>query len=63
MIVAILLAVLMNAFVFVMAFVITSPGPNEVGYLYFIFTIPAGGLLIVAGLIVSLIFYFRRKDT
>lgn len=60
-IISLVLAILIIAFPLFMAFVVGDEGWVEVGGFLEIILIPAGAGLSLAGLIISLVLYFRRR--
>ena len=62
LIVGVVITLLLNAFPWFMAFVIQAPGWAQAGWAYYFFTIPAGVVLLLLGLIISLVLFFRRRN-
>lgn len=61
LIVALVVTFVMNAFPFFMAFVVGDEGWAQAGWAFYFFTIPLGALLLAGGLVISLIYFFRRR--
>ncbi|MCY0967120.1 hypothetical protein [Parathalassolituus penaei] len=59
---ATLLAVLINAFPLLMAFVVQADGWKETGWVMYMLLIPAGLGLMLLGFITSMVMFFRRRN-
>ncbi len=57
------ITVVMNAIPVFMAFVVGDEGWAQAGWAFYFFTIPLGALLLVAGFVISLVLYFKRRKT
>ena len=61
LIVSVLLALVINAFPVFMAFVVRAEGWAQAGWAYYFLTIPAAIVLLLLGLVISLVVFFRRR--
>ena len=63
LVITVVLAFLINFFPIFMAFVIKVDGWAQVGWVFYLFTIPLSGLLILIGGGISLRLYFKKRDS
>jgi hypothetical protein len=63
LLISLVLAVILNAYPLVMAFVVQAEGWVQGGWAVYFFTVPLGGILIMSGLVISLVLFFRRRKS
>ncbi len=61
LVVSVVLAVGINLFPIFMAFVVRAEGFVQAGWAFYFFLVPAAVVLLLLGLVISLVLWFRRR--